>query len=43
MTNDQRDELLITIAKGLNNLQGAFNDFRVEIRAELNSKVEALD
>ena len=43
MTNEQRDELLITIAKGLNNLQGAFNDFRVEIRAELNTKVDALD
>ena len=43
MTNEQRDELLITIAKGLNNLQGAFNDFRVEIRAELNTKVDAID
>ena len=28
MTNEQRDELLISIAKGLNNLQCAFNDFR---------------
>ena len=43
MTNEQRDELLISMAKGLNNLQCAFNDFRVEIRAELNSKVDALD
>ena len=43
MTNEQRDELLISIAKGLNNLQGAFNDFRVEIKAELNTKVDALD
>ena len=43
MTNEQRDELLISIAKGLNNLQGAFNDFRVEIKTELNTKVNALD
>lgn len=43
MTNEQRDELLISMAKGLNNLQGAFNDFRIEIKAELNTKIDALD
>ncbi len=43
MTNEQRDELLISMAKGLNNLQCAFNDFRVEIKAELNCKIDALD
>ena len=36
MTNNQRDELLISLAKGVNNLQSAFNDFRTEVRAEFN-------
>ena len=36
MTNNQRDELLISISKGLNNLQCNFNDFRTEIKTELN-------
>ena len=37
MTNEQRDELLISLAKGLNNLQQSFNDFRKEIKEEINS------
>lgn len=36
MTNNQRDELLISLSKGLNNLQCNFNDFRTEIKTEIN-------
>ena len=36
MTNNQRDELLISLAKGFNNFQNSFNDFRIEVKAEFN-------
>ena len=36
MTNNQRDELLISLSKGLNNLQNSFNDFRIEVKDEFN-------
>ena len=36
MTNTQRDELLISLAKGFNNFQNSFNDFRIEVKAEFN-------
>ena len=43
MTNEQRDELLISIVKSLNNLQNSFNDFRKEIKEELDTKLNALE
>ena len=42
MTDEQRDELLLSLAKGLNNLQCSFNDFRVEIKTELNTKIDSV-
>ena len=36
MTNTQRDELLISLAKGFYNFQNSFNDFRIEVKAEFN-------
>ena len=43
MTDEQRDELLLSLAKGLNNLQCSFNDFRVEIKTELNTKIDSVE
>ena len=43
MTDAQRDELLLSLAKGLNNLQCSFNDFRVEIKTELNTKIDSVE
>lgn len=43
MTDKQRDELLLSLAKGLNNLQCSFNDFRVEIKTELNTKIDSVE
>ena len=43
MTDEQRDELLLSLAKGLNNLQCSFNDFRVEIKTELNNKIDSVE
>ena len=43
MTNAQRDELLISLSKGLNNLQESFNDFRKEIKEEIDSVKSELD
>ena len=42
MTDEQRDELLISIVKGLNNLQNSFNDFRKEIKEELNTRIDSV-
>ena len=43
MTDAQRDELLLSLAKGLNNLQCSFNEFRVEIKKELNDKIDSVE
>lgn len=43
MTDEQRDELLLSLAKGLNNLQCSFDDFRVEIKTELNTKIDSVE
>ena len=43
MTETQRDELLLSLAKGLNNLQCSFNDFRVEIKTELKEVEQRLN
>ena len=43
MTDEQRDELLLSLAKGLNNLQCSFHDFRVEIKTELNTKIDSVE
>ena len=43
MTDAQRDELLLSLAKGLNNLQCSFNDFRVEIKTELKEVEQRLN
>ena len=40
MTDEQRDELLISIVKCLNNFQNSFNDCRKEIKEELNSRID---
>ena len=40
MTNAQRDELLISMAKGLNNLQESLNDTRKELKAEIKQSAE---
>ena len=40
MTNDQRDELLITVVTGLNNLQNTVNDMRVELKQEIRDSEE---
>ena len=46
MTNQQRDDLLINLSKGLNNLQESLNQFRVEHKKDIesvNSKITAVD
>ena len=43
MTDEQRDELLLSLAKELNNLQCSFNDFRVEIKTEFNTKIDSVE
>ena len=43
MTDEQRDELLLSLAKGLNNFQCSFNDFRVEIKTELKEVEQRLN
>ena len=43
MTDAQRDELLLSLAKGLNNLQCSFNDIRVEIKTELKEVEQRLN
>ena len=43
MTNTQRDELLISLAKGFNNFQISFNDFRTEVKAEFNRIEDKFD
>ena len=43
MTDAQRDKLLLSLAKGLNNFQCSFNDFRVEIKTELKEVEQRLN
>lgn len=42
MTNEQRDELLISLSKGLTNLQGSLNDLRTELTAKIEDVREEL-
>ena len=37
MNNAQRDDLLISLAKGLNNMQESLNDFRKEFNVKIDS------
>ena len=53
MTDEQRDDLLISMAKGLTNLQGSVDDLRKEVKAvdlkldkrteELRDEIKAVD
>ena len=43
MTNEQRDELLVSLSKGLNNLQGSLNDFRSELKSDINNVNQSLN